>query len=141
MTFEGQYLTYLEYKDLVEGEGGSAMAEMPFNLLEFEARRKIDIRTQNRLKDVDSKDIPQEVKLCEYNLINSINGFASAMTNISNNGNVASFNSDGYSESYITPMQIQDVVKSKSAELDDIIRTYLLEVIFNDQHLMYLGVD
>ena len=137
MTFEGQYLTYAEYQEL----GGSAIGEMPFNLLEFEARRKIDIRTQNRLKDVDSEDIPQEVKLCEYNLINSINGFASAMTNISNNGNVASFNSDGYSESYITPAQIQDVVKSKSAELDDIIRTYLLGVIFNEQHLMYLGVD
>jgi hypothetical protein len=137
MTFEGQYLTYAEYTEL----GGSAIGEMPFNLLEFEARRRIDIRTQNRLKDVDSGDIPQEVKLCEYNLINSINGFASAMTNISNNGNVASFNSDGYSESYITPAQIQDVVKSKSAELDDIVRTYLLGVIFNDQHLMYLGVD
>ena len=137
MTFEGQYLTYAEYQEL----GGSAIGEMPFNLLEFEARRRIDIRTQNRLKDVDSADIPQEVKLCEYNLINSINGFASAMTNISNNGNVTSFNSDGYSESYITPAQIQDVVKSKSAELDDIVRTYLLGVIFNDQHLMYLGVD
>lgn len=137
MTFEGQYLTYAEYQAL----GGSAIGEMPFNLLEFEARRRIDIRTQNRLKDVDSGDIPQEVKLCEYNLINSINGFASAMTNISNNGNVASFNSDGYSESYITPAQIQDVVKSKSAELDDIVRTYLLGVIFNDEHLMYLGVD
>lgn len=136
MEFEGQYLTYEEYKGL-----GGELDLMPFNLLEFEARRRIDIRTQNRLKDVDSGDIPQEVKLCEYNLINSINGFASAMTNISNNGNVASFNSDGYSESYITPAQIQDVVKSKSAELDDIVRTYLLEVIFNDQHLMYLGVD
>lgn len=136
MEFEGQYLTYEEYKGL-----GGELDLMPFNLLEFEARRRIDIRTQNRLKDIDSEDIPQEVKLCEYNLINSINGFASAMTNISNNGNVASFNSDGYSESYITPAQIQDVVKSKSAELDDIVRTYLLEVIFNDQHLMYLGVD
>lgn len=136
MEFEGQYLTYEEYKGL-----GGELDLMPFNLLEFEARRRIDIRTQNRLKDVDSGDIPQEVKLCEYNLINSINGFASAMTNISNNGNVASFNSDGYSESYITPAQIQDVVKSKSAELDDIVRTYLLEVIFNEQHLMYLGVD
>lgn len=136
MEFEGQYLTYEEYKGL-----GGELDLMPFNLLEFEARRRIDIRTQNRLKDVDSGDIPQEVKLCEYNLINSINGFASAMTTISNNGNVASFNSDGYSESYITPAQIQDVVKSKSAELDDIIRTYLLEVIFNEQHLMYLGVD
>ena len=136
MEFEGQYLTYEEYKGL-----GGELDLMPFNLLEFEARRRIDIRTQNRLKDVDSVDIPQEVKMCEYNLINSINGFASAMTTISNNGNVASFNSDGYSESYLTPAQIQDVVKSKSAELDDIVRTYLLGVIFNEQHLMYLGVD
>ena len=136
MEFEGQYLTYEEYKGL-----GGELDLMPFNLLEFEARRKIDIRTQNRLKDVDSVNIPQEVKLCEYNLINSINGFASAMTTISNNGNIASFNSDGYGESYLTPAQIQDVVKSKSAELDDIVRTYLLGVIFNDQHLMYLGVD
>ena len=136
MEFEGQYLTYEEYKGL-----GGELDLMPFNLLEFEARRRIDIRTQNRLKDVDSGDIPQEVKMCEYNLINSINGFASAMTTISNNGNVASFNSDGYSESYLTPAQIQDVVKSKSAELDDIVRTYLLGVIFNDEHLMYLGVD
>ena len=136
MEFEGQYLTYEEYKAL-----GGELDLMPFNLLEFESRRKIDIRTQNRLKDVDSKDIPQAVKICEYNLINSINGFAGAMTNISNNGNVASFNSDGYSESYVTPAQIQDVVKSKSAELDDIVRTYLLEVIFKNEHLMYVGVD
>ena len=136
MEFEGQYLTYEEYIGL-----GGELDLMPFNLLEFEARRRIDIRTQNRLKDIDSRDIPQAVKICEYNLINSINGFANAMTNISNNGNVASFSSDGYSESYLTPAQIQDVVRSKSAELDDIVRTYLLGVIFNDQHLMYVGVD
>ena len=69
MTFEGQYLTYAEYQAL----GGSAIGEMPFNLLEFEARRKIDIRTFNRIKELDSEEIPQEVKLCEYALINSIN--------------------------------------------------------------------
>ena len=140
MTFEGQYLTYLEYKDLVEGEGGSAMAEMPFNLLEFEARRKIDIRTQNRLKDVDSKDIPQEVKLCEYKLINSLQEFASATNSVSTGGNIASENTDGYSVSYVTADKISEIVKSQSAELDDIIRTYLLNVIVNDEHIMYVGV-
>ena len=66
MTFEGQYLTYAEYQEL----GGSAIGLMPFNLLEFEARRRIDIRTQNRLKD--KENIPKEVKLCVYNLINTI---------------------------------------------------------------------
>lgn len=135
MTFEGQYLTYAEYQTL----GGSAIGEMPFNLLEFEARRKIDMRTFNRLKDIDSEEIPQEVKLCDYNLINSISEFASATSNISN-GNIASENTDGYSISYITANQISDVVKSKSAELDDIIKTYLLGVIYNDEHLMYCGV-
>ncbi|MBO7526499.1 MAG: hypothetical protein J6T74_01225 [Clostridia bacterium] len=135
MTFEGQYLTYAEYQTL----GGSAIGDMPFNLLEFEARRKIDERTFNRLKNVD--EIPQEVKLCEYNLINSISSFATATSNVSSNGNVASENTDGYSISYLTANQISDVVKSKSAELEDIIRTYLLGVIVNGEHIMYCGVE
>lgn len=135
MTFEGQYLTYAEYQTL----GGSAIGDMPFNLLEFEARRKIDERTFNRLKSVE--EIPQEVKICEYNLINSINSFAITTTNVSSNGNVASESTDGYSISYLTANQISEVVKSKSAELEDIIRTYLLGVIVNGEHILYCGVD
>lgn len=134
MTFEGQYLTYAEYQTL----GGSAIGDMPFNLLEFEARRQIDIRTFNRLKD--SEDIPQEVKLCEYALINSINSFANANDSIANNGNVKSENTDGYSVNYISPSEISEVVKSKNDEIQDIIRTYLLDVIYNGEHLLYCGV-
>ena len=136
MTFEGQYLTYAEYQTL----GGSAIGDMPFNLLEFEARRKIDENTFNRLKDLESGEIPQEVKLCEYNLINSISSFAIATSNVSSNGNVASESTDGYSISYLTANQISDVVKSKSAELEDIIRTYLLGVVVNGEHILYCGV-
>jgi hypothetical protein len=132
MTFEGQYLTYAEYQAL----GGSAIGEMPFNLLEFEARRQIDIRTFNRLKD--SEEIPQEVKICEYALINGLSDFASATSNAS--GNVASENTDGYSISYISADKISDIVKSKQSEIDDIIRTYLLGVVYNGEHLMYCGV-
>ena len=134
MTFEGQYLTYIEYQNL----GGSAIGEMPFNLLEFEARRQIDTRTFNRLKD--SKNIPQEDKICEYNLINSINEFANSTSNVANNGNVASESTDGYSISYITSDKISEIVKSKQDEINDIIRTYLLGVIYNGEHLMYIGV-
>ena len=136
MTFEGQYLTYAEYQTL----GGSAIGDMPFNLLEFEARRKIDENTFNRLKDLESGEIPQEVKLCEYNLINSISSFAIATSNVSSNGNVASESTDGYSISYLTANQISDVVKSKSAELEDIIRTYLLGIVVNGEHILYCGV-
>ena len=134
MTFEGQYLTYAEYTEL----GGSAMAEMPFNILEFEARRQIDIRTFNRLKD--SENIPQEVKLCEYALINSIKSYEETTNNVASNGNVASENTDGYSISYITADKVSDIVKSKQDEIDNIIRTYLLGVIYNEEHLMYCGV-
>ena len=136
MTFEGQYLTYAEYTEL----GGSAIGEMPFNLLEFEARRQIDIRTFNRIKDIDSEEIPQEVKLCEYALINSISNYANSIQDVAGTGNVKSENTDGYSISYISTSEISDIVKSKSAELDDIIRSYLLGVIVNGEHVMFVGV-
>ena len=134
MTFEGQYLTYAEYQNL----GGSAIGETPFDLLEFEARRKIDIKTQNRL--VNSEDIPQVVKLCIYKMINSIEIYSQTTQNIATNG-VASENTDGYSISYMTPGQISDMVASKSMELDDIIRSYLLGYVYNGEHLMYVGVE
>lgn len=131
MEINGQYLTYEEYKAL-----GGTLDIMPFNLLEFEARRKIDIRTFNRLKD--KEEIPQEVKLCIFNMVNSINSYATSLTNV---GNVASESTDGYSVSYLTASDISNVVKSKESELDDIIRTYLLGVVVDDEHLMYCGVE
>ena len=134
MTFEGQYLTYAEYQSL----GGSAIGEMPFNLLEFEARRKIDVRTFNRIKELNSTEIPQEIKLCEYKLINSIN--ASLNATGTTNGNVASESTDGYSISYITADRIAEVVKAKETEYDDIITTYLTGVIVNNEHIIYCGV-
>ena len=65
MKFEGQYLTYEFYKLL-----GGSLDFMPFNLIEFKARKQVDKRTQNRLKNVS--DIPNEVKLCMFNLVNQI---------------------------------------------------------------------
>lgn len=135
MTFEGQYLTKEEYIAL----GGSQIGQMPFNVLEFEARRKIDIKTFDRIKGLDT--IPQEVKICEYNLINSIKGYYETSQSVAANGNIKSENTDGYSISYIAASEISDIVKSKSDELDDIIRTYLLGVIVDGQHLMYCGVE
>lgn len=137
MEFDGQYLTKEEYINL----GGSQIEQMPFNLLEFEARRKIDIRTFNRLKDLEFEDIPMEVKLCEYNIINSLVSYDENISNVNSNGNVASENIDGYSISYINPDKISEIIKSRSDEIDDIIRTYLLGVIINDEHIMYCGVE
>lgn len=136
MEFEGQYLTLAEYIAL---GGNSELTQMPFNLLEFEARRRIDLRTQNRLIDIES--IPQEVKICEYNLINSIQSYANTINSVAGTNGIASENTDGYSISYMTSNQISDIVASKTNELDDIIRTYLLGVIVNGEHLMFAGVE
>ena len=136
MTFDRQYLTLADYKAL---GGSSAMEQTPFDLLEFEARRKIDIYTQNRLKNVDYEKLPQEVKLCDYALINSIERYIESISESS--GNIKSENTDGYSISYISADAISNVVKSKNDELEDIIRTYLLEVIYDGEHLMYIGVE
>jgi hypothetical protein len=134
MEFKGQYLTYAEYRDL-----GGTLDITPFNLLEFEARRKIDIETQSRLKGTNSQDVPQEVKLCVYSLINAIDHYTESIESATQNGNIASEQTDGYSVSYVKSSSIKDIINSKSVELDDIIRTYLLNVVFKNEHLMYLG--
>lgn len=132
MEFSGQYLTYDEYRNL-----GGTFEITPFNLLEFEARRKIDERTLGRLRGV--KDVPQEVKMCEFALINSLSSYSSCIS--SNNKNVASESTDGYSISYVSGGSVQEIVSSKGAELDDIIRTYLTGVIVNGEHIIYIGVN
>jgi len=130
MIFNGQYLTYQEYKRL-----GGTLILMPFNLLEFEVRRRIDLRTQSRL--VNGVDIPQAVKLCEYELINSLEQYAKSKSNMNN---VASESTDGYSVSYINASDISEVVKSKQYEIDDTITTYLIDVKYNGENLLYPGV-
>lgn len=134
MEFSGQYLTYREYKDL----GGTLQEDPSFNLLEFEARRIIDVRTFNRLKD--STNIPNEVKLCVFDLINSLDSFSKSINGTTSNGNIASENIDGYSVSYVTSNQIKEIVESRNKELGNIVSTYLLGVVYNGEHLMYCGV-
>jgi hypothetical protein len=126
MEFSGQYLTYEEYRSL-----GGTLDLTPFNLLEFEARRKIDTRTQNRLKN--EKTIPQEVKLCIYNLIGTLETYINKQ-----NRNVQSESVGEYSVSY--GGNIKEIVESKNAELDDIIIDYLYGIIVNGEHVIYNGV-
>lgn len=132
MEFSEQYLTYEEYKSL-----GGTLDLPSFNILEYEVRRTIDIRTQNRLKGIE--EIPQEVKMCENRMINSIDGYIKTTSSVSENGNIASVSTDGYSESYITPAQIQGIITSKKYEMEDIVRSYLIGVVVNNQSIMYAG--
>ena len=129
MEFKGQYLTYQEYLAL-----GGTLDEMPFNLLEFNARKKIDERTFGRL--VDKGQEYQEVKLCVYNMITTLNSYSSYDTQ---NKAISSESTDGYSISYGTPQK--SVTEAKNSELEDVINTYLSNLIVDDVSVLYRGAD
>lgn len=129
MEFKGQYLTYQEYQLL-----GGTLEEMPFNLLEFDARKRIDKRTFGRL--VDKGQEYKEVKLCVYNMIITLNSYSSYDTQ---NKAISSESTDGYSISYGTPQK--SITEAKNSELEDIIDTYLSNLIVDDVPVLYRGAD
>lgn len=129
MEFKGQYLTYEEYQSL-----GGTLDQTPFNLLEYNARKKIDERTFGRL--VDKGQEYQEVKLCVYNMITTLNSYSSYDTQ---NKAIASENTDGYSISYGTPQK--STTEAKNSELEVSIDTYLSNLIIDNVSVLYRGAD
>ena len=129
MEFKGQYLTYQEYLAL-----GGTLDEMPFNLLEFNARKKIDERTFGRL--IDKGQEYKEVKLCVYNMITTLNSYSSYDTQ---NKAISSESTDGYSISYGTPQK--STTEAKNSELEDVINSYLANVVIDNVSVLYRGAD
>ena len=130
MEFSGQYLTYIEYKAL-----GGTLLEMPFNLLEFEARQNVDKYTFGRLKELENQN--QEVKLCIFKLIGMLDSYSKQE---SQNKGVASENTDGYSVSYITPQTT--ITEAKSMEIKGIVKEYLVDCKLEDgTPYMYCGAE
>lgn len=129
MEFNNQYLTYEEYKSL-----GGTLGEMPFNILELKARQVINERTQNRLKNIE--EIPQEVKICVYDLINTMNKYN--LSNNSTSSNISSENTDGYSVTYKSGTELTEEQKK---QYDDVMETDLYGVIVDNTPILYLGVN
>lgn len=129
MEFKGQYLTYQEYQLL-----GGTLEEMPFNLLEFDARKRIDKRTFERL--VDKGQEYQDVKLCVFKLIPILQSYDKYNMR---DKSISSVNTDGYSESYDTPKE--ETTKAKESEVDDLIETELNDVYVNGVWVLYRGAD
>ena len=127
MEFNGQYLTYQEYLAL-----GGTLDEMPFNLLEYNARMKINEGTFGRL--VDKGQEYQEVKLCVYNMITTLNSYSSYDTQ---NKAISSESTDGYSISYGTPQK--SITEAKNSELEDIMNSYLANVVIDNIPVLYRG--
>ena len=131
MEFTNQYLNYEEYIEL-----GGTLEEVPFNELEYECRRIIDSRTQNRLKNAE--EIPQEVKMLESKMIQDLQGYYNSLQTAQKG--VQSENIDGYSVTYISSNEIGQLVSNNINMLQDLVLTYLFGVIVNNEHILYLGV-
>ncbi len=129
MEFKGQYLTYQEYLAL-----GGTLDEMPFNLLEYNARMEIDKRTFGRL--VDKGQEYQEVKLCIYDMIITLKSYSDYEAQ---NKAISSESIDGYSISYGTPQK--STTEAKNSELEDIINSYLANVVVDNVPVLYRGAD
>lgn len=129
MEFNNQYLSYEEYKSL-----GGTLGEMPFNILELKARQIINERTQNRLKNIG--EMPQEVKICVYDLINTMNKYN--LSNNSTSSNISSENTDGYSVTYKSGTEM---TTEQKAQYEDIMLTDLYGVIVNGEAILYLGAN
>ena len=95
---------------------------------------KIDERTFGRL--VDKGQEYKEVKLCVYNMITTLNSYSSYDTQ---NKAISSETTDGYSISYGTPQK--SITEAKNSELEDIIDTYLSNLIVDDVRVLYRGTD
>lgn len=127
MEFKGQYLTYQEYKGL-----GGTLELTPFNILEFEARRRIDEVTHNRM--IGGNNIPDEVKMCEFAIINKVlKAYDEKISRGKSSETVGS-----YSVSYNN--DIKKIIEDKRAEIEDLVLTDLYGVVYNGEHVLYCGV-
>ena len=127
MDFSGQYITYNDYQAL-----GGTLNEMPFNILEFEARRRIDEVTHNRM--IGGNNIPDEVKMCEFAIINKVlKAYDEEISRGKSSETVGS-----YSVSYNN--DIKKIIEDKRAEIEDLVLTDLYGVVYNGEHVLYCGV-
>lgn len=140
------YLTYAEYL-----EYGGELDESTFTQQEFKCAKVIDSLTANRVKYMAS--VPEAVKRCEYELIKQEQLFNDSMDAVlaraSHGGGtsmVASFSTDGYSETYATGTgntgEYLQVLRSKTNEMQKrTVSDFLAyEEDDNGVRLLYRGV-
>jgi hypothetical protein len=117
--FDEQYLTEDEYAEL-----GGSLTVNAFNLLEYEARKKIDEMTQGRLKTLSTQ--VDDVKLCIFKLIGILN---------ENNTSILSEGVDGYNITHLSKKELESLKES-------IIDEYLSECKLDDgTPYLYVGND
>ena len=124
------YLTYEEYRSY-----GGNLSETAFSVAEFKARKRIDFLTDSRIRSM--ANIPEAVKLCMTAIIKA-EGKTGVEAQI-NTPLIASFSTDGYSESYGS---ITEQASALQKGIDRMIREMLYgELDDKGIPLLYRGLD
>lgn len=127
-----QYLKFEEYKKL-----GGSLDQVPFNLLEAEARNNIDRYTFGRLKEIESPS--QNLQYCMFKLITALESYNKYETQ---NKAISSENIDGYSVSYSGAGTANNLIQAKDNQIYKIIKTYLETTKTEDgTPLLFRGVE
>ncbi len=123
-----KYITEAEYKELL---GVNSIPDN-FNNLVIDVSAYLNLRTRGR---IDINNIPNEVKYVTALLTEKK---SEADKKKAEMGNLKSQNIEGWSESYMTPEEIDGEFKT---EMSDIIKKHLWNVIGKDgQLLLYCGI-
>lgn len=115
---EPKYLTFDEYKDM-----GGDLNESLFNVLSYRAEKKVDLYTFNRL--IDLEEIPNEVKMCIYDLIPLIQDDRSS---------ILSESVGSYSVTRKGRTEINN-------DVTETIKSYLSSVVIDGVPVLYIGTD
>ena len=128
------YLTYGEYCDWVSSETADPISESLFDDLEFKARKRIDYWTDCRIQKMAA--VPAAVKSCMKVLIKIEQRYGAEAQMDSKP--IASFSTDGYSESYGS---ISEQQSAANRSVERAIREWLYgETDDNGTPLLYRGV-
>ena len=124
-----QYLTYAQYT-----AWGGTLSESAFGLAEIKARSRIDAMTQGRVAHMET--VPEQVQAAMMEII-QVDGTYSAAAQAAAPV-AASFNTDGYSESYgSAESRTASIEKQLTASIET-----LLDGVTDDEGvpLLYAGV-
>ncbi len=108
-----QYLSFEEYT-----QKGGELPSTAFSQYLFDAQSYIDLYTNNRISKM--KEIPEEVKLCTFKLIDLYEQQDSCLTTSDDNRSIYSQANDGVSITYhkLSPAQkLAQIEKSKKQVL------------------------
>jgi hypothetical protein len=128
---------YLTYDEASDAPFNVTLDEDAYALLEYRARKTIDLATHGRI--ADETDVREAVKYCVYELVKLYDSLQASVDAAS--GGVVSMSNDGVSVSYGSVGGLTPAAAMQQRE-NGILKQYLsLELTESGVPILYAGVD